>query len=195
MKRLVSVVALTVTCLAYSASAVPSGDGLYLRPYIGADYQYNHVVDSGAGDSYQTDLNGGAAHFGVRLNENFGVELGYEATEEGTKDNVAGANVSTKLQEQGATLDLLGYLPYNGISREFEWIGTVGIAEVYRSAKVSTGLKEEDTLTKGRIGLGGQYWISNHFNYRILARYEGEDFNSDNADNSILLSAGLSYQF
>lgn len=191
--RLRLLTALAVATAAAPALAVPATSA----PYVGVDYQYTRLSDEkasglSASDLIETNLHGGNAHAGLRISKNFGLELGYQATESGKKNNVLSSGLSTTIQEQGVTLDALGYYP---LTNNFELIGTVGLAEVYTEAKVSGSSTVEQWDTKGRLGVGAQYWFTDHLNARTIVRYEGVNFEANEINNAALISAGLNYQF
>lgn len=193
----VTLAAITVALPAMAKPSVQSDSGYFTRPYVGADYQYTHVSNAranglSANDLLETDLHGGNAHVGLRFHKHMGVELGYQATEAGKKDNVLGSGQSTTLQHQGVTLDFMGYYP---IANRLELIGALGISEMYTEAKVDGISAVETWNTKARYGAGAQYWFTDSLNARTMIRYEGVDFDGNNAHNAVQATAGLNFQF
>jgi opacity protein-like surface antigen len=197
MKKYTLLCALAIvgTAPAYAAPTT-TGNDLFFKPYVGADYQYTHIEDAdgngvSVGDVFKNNLNGGDIHVGARIHKNLGVELGYERTEVGKKSNVLGSGFDTNLRQQGGTLDMLGYLP---VSNSVDLIGTVGAAVVETHATATDGENDKPTDIKGRAGVGAQYWLTDNVNIRGMVRYEGVSFESD-VNNAVLASAGVNFQF
>jgi hypothetical protein len=196
MKRL-----LIATALIAASSPAFAGD-FFLKPYVGADYDYVHVnykdnIDGTGlnGDDAANDtLHGFDLHAGVRVHKYLGFEGSYIWTADAKKDNVLGSGINTKVNVRGGTLDAMGYLP---IDNKVELIGTVGISRLKANLNLSAfgaSASGGEWETKGRIGGGAQYWLSDNINARALVRYQGADF-SGIVDNAIIATIGLNYQF
>ena len=213
MKKVLCVVAL-MAVLSFPAHA----EKMKLNPYLGFDlqrsiYDYNSNYDIGGGvvlngnTLLEDSLDGFNIHVGNRFHENFGVEFGYFRTKEEGKNIVAGttigpgvvaaANFSTDVKIQGVTLDGLGYFPL-GVEKRFELIGTVGISWSKADLALTVPGVGSDNVDESefgfRVGGGGQVTITDHINFRGLARYQTADF--DNVvDNAWILGFGLNYAF
>lgn len=179
-----------LTAIAGTAQA----DGLFFKPYVGADYQFTHI-------DYQDDnssilaksLEGGDAHIGARIHQNLGFEVGYLQTAEATKNNVLGSGFDTKLKLSGYTFDALGYLPITS-DKKLELIGTAGVTRLKADLTIPGIGSGTQWETKGRVGGGAEYWLSDNFNVRALVRYQGASF-SNVADNAVIGNLGINYQF
>jgi hypothetical protein len=210
MLRLGSV-CLAVSLLASSAMAAGhfgagQSDGLFFEPYVGADYEYRHygnekgVDEDGEPDQTKnyTKLgqNGGDVHVGVQFHKNFAIEAGYFQTADTGKNQIFGSDANSKVSINGATLDLLGYLP---VTNDLDLIGTVGGS--YSHAKLtfsgadanqSVALKENEF--RPRAGAGFQYWLTDYVNLRTIARYQGASFD-DFVNNGWIVSTGINAGF
>lgn len=179
----------------YAADAPSNEYGFYFKPYVGADYDFIHADYKDGGDQVANDsLNGGDIHIGARVQKYLGFEASYLWTADATKDNVLGSGLNTKVNVQGGALDAMGYLPIG--NSKFELIGTAGVSRL--KAKLSLdGLisaSGSEWETKGRIGGGAQYWLTDNINLRGIVRYQGANF-SGALSNAIIYSAGLNFQF
>ena len=183
---------LALVLLSTAANAAPAStiDGFFFKPYVGADYQYTHLLDDNAGgasqaNGFEQNLNGGNIHVGARVHKNLGVEVGYI-------ENMEGKDSGTKLQEHAPYGDVMGYYP---LSPRLELIGTVGISKYHVLANNSNSTKNDEFSVRGRYGVGAQYWLCDHVNLRSIARYEGEDFSGAGSNNSTQITAGVNVQF
>jgi hypothetical protein len=124
---------------------------------------------------------GAAVFAGSRLNENFGLELGYSYL--GKTNDVKNTNLSA---------DVLGYLPVN---ESVDLIGSVGLGRLSsKAAKGAVLSNEKNTTSKvaPRLGLGAQYKFDNNVGVRAMARFQrGNDF----AKNATSVGVGAFYQF
>lgn len=122
-----------------------------LSPYMGADAQIRRInFRNGYGKNlFQNNVPQGNLYFGVRLNEYFGVEAGYESTKGKSKlksfsfvkgDISLGVKVpfdlsilyKTKIIIKGLHLDLVGFYPlYQGSNLEFIYYGGVAFFRGY----------------------------------------------------------------
>lgn len=220
MKKLL----LTATCLAALTGAARADDRptwqdyFEFNPYVGADYQYtNYSYNSDYnlggglaldGDSVlNKDLSGGNIHVGNRFNKFVGVELGYFYNAAGDKSVTAGSTVGpgtvatgdfkTKVQTQGGTLDLMGYLPV-GPKDRFDLIGTGGATWTHAKLDLnvpgagSSGVSDNEW--GWRAGGGVQFHLTPQLNLRGLVRYQSADF-KDIADHAVTYTVGLNYEF
>lgn len=174
-----------ITLSSYTAEARESG----LKPYVGIDAEYHdYSVDLGNGLSYDDDLFAGNVHIGFRPHKNFGVETGYFRTEDISLKSNTG---SLKATIQGASFDMLGYLP---VHDKVDLIGTGGVLFTVLDAKFSSPfLRYEGSESEVgfRGGAGAQFNVTESFNLRAIARYQ--QFASD--VDSVSLSVGANYAF
>lgn len=175
-------------------AATPTDYGFFFKPYLGADYdQYHTNYSSGNDGVFSNNLNGGDIHIGARIHKYAGFEVSYFDTASSSESNVRGTGLSTKAKLDGGSLDIMGYLPL-GESQKFELIGTVGITTTKTTGDISNGNTAGNTETKGRIGAGAQYWLTDNLNARALIRYQDADVNSQ-IDNFVVTTVGLNWQF
>jgi opacity protein-like surface antigen len=204
MKRILVTAVIAVSLIASAAFAGDSsaGDslaanGFFFKPYVGADYDFYHVdYSNGNSGVFSDSLNGGDIHVGARVHKYLGFEVSYFDTANESKDNVLGTSISTSAKLDGWSLDAMGYLPL-GDSQKFELIGTVGLARTTAKGTASNGstaLSLSDSETKGRIGGGAQYWITDNLNVRGLVRYQDANFEGT-IDDAVVYSLGLNWQF
>lgn len=177
------------------ASPALAGD-FYFKPYVGASYDFVRANYKNGGERIANDnLSGGDIHIGARIHKYLGFEGSYLWTPDATKDNVLGTGINTKVNVQGAALDAMGYLPVLD-SGKAELIATAGVSRL--KAKFSLGGvaagSGSEWETKGRVGGGAQYWVTEHANVRGLVRYQGASF-SDALANAWIYSLGLNWQF
>lgn len=181
-----------ITLTSFSAEAADYG--FFFKPYVGADYDYVHANYKDGGDQIAEDnLNGADVHVGARVHKYLGFEGGYLWTGNGNKSNVLGSGINTSVNVRGFTFDALGYLP---VIDKFELIGTAGVSRLRADLNVS-GLiagSGHEYETKGRVGGGAQYWLTDNLNVRGIVRYQGANF-SGALDNAVIASLGLNWQF
>lgn len=190
----ISYLALAIGLVISSASFAADDWTKNLHPYVGADYQYMHYqyqTFSGVnGNSVLPQgLNGGDIHIGIRPFTYAGAELGYFMTDEPTKHVTS--TISSKVRTQGATLDLLGYLP---LGNNIEAIGTGGVLWNKAELTVPGAGKDSKSEIDGRIGAGLQLNVLPNINVRGLVRYQTADFSST-ADHAIVYNIGVNYNF
>lgn len=186
---------LATIILSGAAQAAEQPTNFFFKPYVGADYQFTHVnYRDGNEDILSQNIHGGDIHIGARVHKNLGFEAGYLQTTEASKDNVLGSGLDTKVKLSGYTLDALGYLPVG--DGKAELIATVGISRLKAKLDLSGAIAGtgSETETKGRIGGGAQYWLTDNLNIRGLVRYQGANFD-DIAKNAIVADIGINYQF
>ena len=183
-------------------SSASNDYGFYFKPTVGADYQFTSVDYGTASngirykDIVANSLNGVNFHVGARVHKYLGFEAGYLTTESASKSNVLGTALNTTAKLEGFNFDALGYLPIDDKGK-FELIGTVGVSRL-KATFTHTGLiaagSGSATETKGRIGAGAQYWLTDNINVRGIVRYQGADFNGV-AKDAIVSNLGLNFQF
>jgi len=189
---------------AYAANAPATmSDGFFFKPTVGLDYQFSSVsykdISGTAfnyGDFLADSFNGGDVHIGARVHKYLGFEAGYFDNASSSKSNLLGTTASSSAKFNGWTLDAMGYLPL-GESQKFELIGTVGVARISAddSTTVSgTTYSESGHETKGRIGAGAQYWLTDNLNIRGILRYQDADFSGAIKD-VVIASLGVNWQF
>ena len=189
---------------AYAATAQSVStydDEFFFKPYVGADYQdtaINYKSFDGVNYShiFAGNLSGANIHVGARVQKYLGFEVGYSDSLDGKKSNILGVSgLDSKAKAQEFTLDALGYLPVDE-AQKFELIGTTGLAETRAHGTLSYAgyaASESGTKAEWRIGGGGQYWLTDNLNARVLVRYQTSGF--DTIDNSVVTTAGLNYSF
>ncbi len=145
------------------ARADAHGD-LDIRPYAGVgveflflDLDYTlpaNFSDDPIADSY-TGVN---LHFGARMGDWVGAELGFfQSGEEDQNLTVGGTPVSTESDIRGLYLDLLGYFPIGSDGPEL--VGSIGLSRVTFDGKVTgpaTIPVDKQTESVLRFGLGIQ---------------------------------------
>lgn len=180
---------LSVAFLSAISSAAHAEDAAMLKPYVGASYQYTHI-DYGNDNKglAANNLNGADIHAGLNIGKNFGVEAGYNQSLNSTKHNVMGTGLDTKISLGGFTFDALGYLP---VTNKIDLIGTAGVALIRERDEVVGVATDTSWKTKGRIGGGAQYALTDNSNVRLLVRYQ--DYSD--GDNGILTNLGFNYKF
>ena len=194
MKTAIYTLTLGTILMSGAAQADDWTSNFYFKAYVGGDYQYTHIdYSDGNSDVLDKNLNGGDVHIGARVNQYLGFEAGYEDTAYSTKDNVLGSGFNTKIKLQGYTLDALGYLPVTD-DKKLELIGTAGVTRLEAKLDIPGIGNGNEWETKGRVGGGAQYWVSDNLNVRGLVRYQGADFD-DTANNAIVGTIGVNYQF
>lgn len=181
---------------AFSWAAPVQPEGFFIKPYIGANYDYVSVDYKDSLDTILEDnLNGGDVHIGARVHKYLGVEASYLLTSKETKDNVLGTGVSTGVKLEGPTFDLYGYLPLG--DGKFELIGTAGVSILKAKLDLNGAggnASQSKTETKGRIGGGAQFWVNDHINIRGLVRYQDADFGGT-VNSATVTSLGVNWQF
>lgn len=201
-KIVMSAVALTALMLASSVRA-ENEEGFFFKPYGGLDYQYvgiNFHAIPGSTLSYDdvasSNLHGFHVHVGARVHKYAGIEAGYLWTGNGTKENVLGSGVTTKIHVRGFTFDGMGYLPV-GQRQALDLIGTIGLSVLSGKAEASVpGISSsvDETEVGFRAGGGFQIWLTDHINTRAIVRYQTADFKGT-VDSAVLANIGLNYQF
>lgn len=194
MKKSIFIAAILLSSAA-NAEPVFTPD-FFFKPYVGVDYDFVHADYKDGGNQVLNDsLNGGDIHIGARIHKYLGFEGSYLWTADATKDNVLGTSVNTKVNVQGGAFDAMGYLPIG--NSKFELIGTAGVSYLKGDAGLNGAgghLSLSKWETKGRVGGGAQYWITDNINLRGIVRYQGASFSST-LDDAIIYSAGLNFQF
>lgn len=160
-----------------------------IRPYIGLDYVYSmsDTDDINGIDIVEEDLNAFAVSLGLKFNQYVGLEAFYQQSEEGEK-TVLGI-IKTEYKYKAYGLDLVGYLPVNP---QFDLLGTVGLG--YYDIDVTA--KDSGFSDDGfgwRVGVGGQFNITDNWGIRVMARYADPDI--EGLKNMVDISAGIRYTF
>lgn len=172
-----------------------------IRPYIGLDYVYSMSdTDISNVDLLEEDLNAFAVSMGIKFNQYVGLEAFYQQSEEGKKTTsnliINGQRVDeleVKYKYKAYGLDLIGYLPLNP---QFDLLGTVGLgyydAELSTKADIGEGNVSDDGFG-WRVGVGGQFNITDNWGIRVMARYVDPDI--EGLKNMVDISAGIRYTF
>lgn len=186
------------------ASNLNMGNGSEEWPMKKGGYEYFE-------DNYK------AASFvaGVRINKNWGIEAFYQQSgEEDTKEkeylgDIDGVDIdgeyTNTLSFKAYGVDIQGYAP---ITQEFELMASLGLAQYDFEAKDKTSYsiseigkvfytekhdKDFDSLGI-RIGIGGQYYLTNNLALRAMARYV-HMADDEYVKNMTEFSLGLRYIF
>ncbi len=185
-----------------------------IRPYIGLDvmtttmdFGENDVVkDYEGGDNYFKDnLNAFSIVGGAKFNKNFGIEAFYQKSgeEENKVEDYGFGHDISNIEYTAYGLDFQGYIP---LGQDFEILASLGIAQYdfetseqyYMDTpsgpeRVGDGNNDFDSLGI-RLGIGGQYNITDHIALRAMARYI--HMTDDEYIKSMTeLSLGLRYMF
>ena len=160
------------------------------KPYIGAQYRFQHTKGEGDWTSLiPQSFHSGALIVGNRFHHNWGVEIGYyqqlKTSEHVDYSNIffgtnaGGVTVSTAtVKRRGFLLDFLGYLP---LDPQFSGVGSVGVM----SAKHDFSIKSTNgtNLATGfnsvtgknamfpRLGIGGEF-IEKFYGVRGMVHWE-----------------------
>ncbi len=144
--------------------------------------------------SYLEDnLSAFAVSFGLKINQYFGLEAFYQQSEEGEK-TVLDDIEKTKTKYKAYGLDFIGYLP---ITPQFDLLGSAGVG--YYDAEASYevyGIERLSLSDNGfgwRVGVGGQFNITDNWGIRVMARYVDPDI--EGLKNMVDISAGIRYTF
>lgn len=164
------------------------------KPYVGLDLVHTWVDYQDDADVVLDDtLKGVNPYVGAMLTPNVGVEVGYLATEVGTKSTVISDG---KTQIYGPSVDVVGVVP--GMENcQFKVLGMAGVG--YYNGKVAidspilSGTANEWDLAP-RVGVGAQYQLTDQLAARATLRYIHVDFD-DTTDSLTTASVGLNYKF
>lgn len=171
-----------------------------VEPYVGIDFQNRHMdfhKNEGSQFFKKNSLQGDL-FLGVKLHENFGVELGYEQSQR-KKRNVSvnageanlggttfGANGTYQSQSkvQGFHLDAVGFMPIDSVAKDVTLFAKVGIAKL--KAKLKRDLtsingnptssvdvfNQKDSKYVLRLAAGAQYLITPNVGVRGSVGFE-----------------------
>ena len=165
-----------------------------IRPYIGLDYVYSMSdidIKINGIDVLEENLNAFAVSLGLKFNRYVGLETFYQQSEEGEKTILGVVKTEDKYKAYG--LDLVGYLP---VTPQFDLLGAVGIGSYDVEVTVNNQGQEVSGSDDGfgwRIGVGGQFNITNNWGIRVMARYVDPDV--EGLNNMVDISAGIRYTF
>lgn len=162
MKKKLALVAAPIVLLAASAATAENRFGL--TPYVGADAEFRHMDyhKNFGGNIINHNAPQANVYAGVRLNEYFAVEAGYEATKRKTRrnafrtgDTLAGVAVpilnglaggisqwSATSQIKGLHANLLGFFPICE-SYRLKLIGMVGFARLKAKSTLRLLVQED----------------------------------------------------
>ena len=165
------------------------------RPYLGAEYKYQHL--KGKNDWNEVlpkDFSAGTIFGGLRFSEKFGLELGYTHSDmekrneflTGVRFGQAASNVSSvaKVKFDSINLDANGYVPLNDA---LNLVGTLGVGFMKGKFDGSDTTQTAGTLideallntTDGnrrivpRIGFGAEWMFHDMFGARARVLWEG----------------------
>jgi len=199
MKTTLSVVfavAIMLNNTADAADRSATGSEWFFRPYVGADYEYSALnYRHGEEAKFADYLNGGDVHIGVRVHKHLGFEASYIDAARSRTVNGLGNGINDDVSVSGFALDAMAYLPVDQAAR-YELIGTVGVSQLTGSTYVSglVVLSQFQSETRGRVGVGAQYWLTDNLNVRGLLRYQKSSF-GDSINDIIIAGVGVNWQF
>ena len=157
-------------------------DQVQPKVYVGVDAS-RAQLEGAVGENA---LNTVGVHAGVRVNENFSVEVG-------TNKSLEGKAAGTKTDLHSYTFDVIGHAPLTE-GKQLELLGTVGL--VHSLAETTTaGVTTKDDETGYALGVGLQYNLNEQLALRGLVRYEDVELANVGNDNAIRYTAGLNYNF
>jgi opacity protein-like surface antigen len=183
-----------------ASTSVSNDYGFFFKPSVGVDYQFSHInyafddTNQVNGDKLFNDsLHGANFHIGARVHKYVGFEAGYLWTAKASKNDILGSGLNSKIDFSGYNFDVLGYLPIDDKGK-FELIGTVGVVHLtaHLTGSLLTTSPINDSETKARIGVGGQYWLTDNVNVRGIVRYQDS---SGFIKDAVTANAGLNFQF
>jgi len=171
-----------------------------LNVYVGADLQNRHMpYKSGEGSQFfKKDSLQGNLFLGLRLHENFGVELGYEQTQRKKRevtllpgDQTLGGVVGisqgfqTRAKLAGFHLDLMGFLPLEGYCKDLSLFAGIGVARLKAKLErtnvavggvqfppVTQSFDEKNSKYVARLTAGAQYLLTENLGVRGILNYE-----------------------
>lgn len=171
MKKKLALLAAPIVLLA--ASAATAENRLGLTPYVGADAEFRHMDyhKNFGGNVINHNSPQGNVYAGVRLNEYFAVEAGYEATKRKTKrstlnsDDTLGGFVlprnagavepfgfNATSQTKGLHANLVGFLPICDAYR-LQLIGMLGFVRL-KTKTTLTWITANGALVAPLVGAG-----------------------------------------
>jgi len=186
-----SIMAIGLSSIAVCASADEYDD---IAPYLGADFKQSYMKGHGAWKSIFPGTYPGAAFYvGTKFHQYFAIELGYDWSMHQKKEwslpagsaffatPVQGTEGSTRVERNGAYLDVLGLLP---IADCLEMMGSIGMGWVQTKieSNFSTMTTPESSALasvagKGRtvlrVGIGASYMVTDVVGVRAKMGWEG----------------------
>ena len=210
--KTISKSALIISAVAFSASAVANVD---FKPYVGGQINYSKLGYEGG---FKSDLNragislkdkkpGISAFVGAKVNEYFGVELGYETQKDikssGSATGLTTVSYDSSVKFSALYLEAQGYYP---IADQFELIGAFGFANVNAKSKITAtssvaGASEvvsfsyDDSKIKYRFGLGAKYNFDENLSARAMFRYQNLGGKGDGITSLQSVGLGVAYSF
>ena len=177
-------------------------DGVFFAPYVGFDVEYakaDYDESDGIGYLFDDQFTNYKFHIGGRVHRHWGVEFGYSKSNTQKKSSVVSGggggpvNVSTKIDYEIWSLDVLGYVP---VSEQFEFIVAPGVGRISEGGSFRGGgstARASGNAVGWRGAAGFQYWLSDHINARVMARYQAYSGDVDTDLKSI--GAGINFSF
>ncbi|MBR2141306.1 MAG: porin family protein [Rickettsiales bacterium] len=162
-----------------------------IKPYVGVDLTKTHLGYDSSKDFSNADANSYGINIGVKLHENFAVEVSYQNSEE----KVVASNQQwyvDKYTINSLSLDLIGILPIN---ENFDILGSIGVAS-YKTKDIALnydggiGTNHMKAIT---VGAGIQYNFADNWSIRGTVKYLGID--ESWIDYGMQSSIGLKYTF
>ncbi len=189
MKRIVCLrqisLSLFLLCSANTVMAASCLDGFFFKPYLGLEYQYEHIKSKGA---YHLLLSAnfqyGNLFLGAKYHKNFGVEIGYyrslktsqnqfQYTSWGGQYAGGVASSISRTSFKGFSFD---WNAYYKLDPEFNVLASLGLVTMHETLTNSaTGAQPLSTAigtitgrntTVPRLGGGAEYIYNNHWGLR-----------------------------
>lgn len=165
-----------------------------ITPYLGVDFKQAYMKGHGAWKQiFPSTYPGASFYVGTKFHQYFGLELGYDWSVKQKKEwslpagssffatPVQGTNGTTKIERNGAYLDVVGFLP---IADCLEATGSLGLGWVQTKIESSFSTMttpESSALAsvagKGRmlfrVGFGALYMVTDVVGVRAKVGFEG----------------------
>lgn len=169
-------------------------------PMIGADINWSHIEGKDWDGIFSESFTGGDVYAGVKFQENFGINVGYEWTERKHHDfsipnnstdaggirNNTGATVTgtSKAEINGPYIDLMGYWC---LTNCVDLFGSIGVAFLNANLDIAPNGALNTAYTQGlsaitgddkavlRIGVGIRGMVNNWFGVRAKVGWENTE--------------------
>lgn len=171
-----------------------------VEPYVGIDFQNRHMDfhKNDGSQFFKKNSLQGDLFLGVKLHENFGVELGYEQSQRkkrNTSFSVGDANLggatfgqpatyASQTKIQGFHLDAVGFMPIDSVAKDVTLFAKVGIAKLKAKIKreltsvggnptsITSLFNQKDNKFVLRLAAGAQYLITPNVGVRGSVGFE-----------------------
>lgn len=169
---------------------------LPISPYVGADYRVSYQGNSVpySNDAGNVSIDRGSLfhalnlHAGLRLGSFLGAEAGFyyalpSSGQTTIVDHGAQDVISAKLGFFSPFVDIMGYVPLDS-DENFDFLASIGaVIETAHLEIKDAGEKHtyKNTSFGARFGLGFQYNMTDHLNFRTMVRYQLASHNMDSS--------------